>query len=454
MAMNNQFKWALAIIIIAIAIAAIMIWSRPVPQKEERVEKAPLVETSSLNIASGAIPLVVSGTVQARNEVVIAAEVSGRLVYVNPNFREGSFVSGGSVLMRIDPADYQNQVRIARADVAAQDVAVLEAREQMAIARDDLERYNQRERQQVAGGSSRILPPDALNQEYAGSSPASSKNGTRSSSRPSGLASREPQLRSARAARERAAASLADAQLSLSRTRISPPFGGLVSAENASIGTFVQTGQSLGTIIATNAYDVRLSMTQDEAALIPGLLQGEGKNIRADIYYDYGGQRYRWTAYIDRADASLDSTTRNVEVFVRVPNPLKGGKLTLDEARSDKAGGDKADGDKAGGDKAAKDKQGQSAPPLLIGAFVEAQIAGAPQGQYAAIASSALRPGNEIWLVRDGKLQIVPVRVIRRGEKLAYIAGDALAGGGRLVTSSLTAPTNNMPVRLANKAAK
>jgi multidrug efflux pump subunit AcrA (membrane-fusion protein) len=185
-------------------------------------------------------------------------------------------------------------------------------------------------------------------------------------------------------------------------------------------------------------------MTQDEAALIPGLLQGEGKNIRADIYYDYGGQRYRWTAYIDRADASLDSTTRNVEVFVRVPNPLKGGKLTLDEARSDKAGGDKA----------AKDKQGQSAPPLLIGAFVEAQIAGAPQGQYAAIASSALRPGNEIWLVRDGKLQIVPVRVIRRGEKLAYIAGDALASGGRLVTSSLTAPTNNMPVRLANKAAK
>lgn len=442
--MNNQFKWALAIIIIAIAIAAIMIWSRPVPQKEERVEKAPLVETSPLNIASGAIPLVVSGTVQARNEVVIAAEVSGRLVYVNPNFREGSFVSGGSVLMRIDPADYQNQVRIARADVAAQDVAVLEAREQMAIARDDLERYNQRERQQVAGGSSRILPPDALNQEYAGSSPASSKNGTRSSSRPSGLASREPQLRSARAARERAAASLADAQLSLSRTRISPPFGGLVSAENASIGTFVQTGQSLGTIIATNAYDVRLSMTQDEAALIPGLLQGEGKNIRADIYYDYGGQRYRWTAYIDRADASLDSTTRNVEVFVRVPNPLKGGKLTLDEARSDDADGDKA----------AKDKQGQSAPPLLIGAFVEAQIAGAPQGQYAAIASSALRPGNEIWLVRDGKLQIVPVRVIRRGEKLAYIAGDALAGGGRLVTSSLTAPTNNMPVRLANKAAK
>jgi multidrug efflux pump subunit AcrA (membrane-fusion protein) len=269
----------------------------------------------------------------------------------------------------------------------------------------------------------------------------------KSSTRPSGLASREPQLRSARAARERAAASLADAQLSLSRTRITPPFGGLVSAENASIGTFVQTGQSLGTIVGTNAYDVRLSMTQDEAALVPGLLQGKGKNIRADIFYDYGGQRYRWTAYIDRADASLDSTTRNVEVFVRVPNPLKGGRLV------------QGDGQESPKSPAASPAPSNDAPPLLIGAFVEAQIAGAPQGRYAAIASSALRPGNEIWLVRDGKLQIVPVRVIRRGEKLAYIAsdafeGDALKGGGRLVTSSLTAPTNNMPVRLSGKAAK
>lgn len=444
--MNSQFKWALGIIIIAAAIAAIMIWSRPVPQKEARVEQAPLVETSPLTIASGAIPLMVSGTVQPRNEVVIAAEVSGRLVYVSPNFREGSFVPGGAVLMRIDPADYQNQVRIARADVAAQDVAVLEAREQMAIARDDLARYAERERQQEAVGSSRILPPDALAQQSSGSSGANSQNAKRSSTRPSGLASREPQLRSARAARERAAASLADAQLSLSRTRITPPFGGLVSAENASIGTFVQTGQSLGTVVGTNAYDVRLSMTQDEAALIPGLLQGKGKNIRADIFYDYGGQRYRWTAFIDRADASLDSTTRNVEVFVRVPNPLKGGRLVQ---------GDGQESPKSPAESSASSPAASTdAPPLLIGAFVEAQIAGAPQGQYAAIASSALRPGNEIWLVRDGKLQIVPVRVIRRGEKLAYIAGDALAGGGRLVTSSLTAPTNNMPVRLAGKAAK
>ncbi|WP_438728466.1 efflux RND transporter periplasmic adaptor subunit [Parasphingorhabdus sp. DH2-15] len=437
--MRNQLIWALGIFIAAIAIAAFMIWLRPVPDQVERIEQAPLVEATALKVSSGAIPVIVSGTVQPRDEVTIGAEVSGRLTYVSSSFREGSFVSGKTLLMRIDPADYLNQVRIARADVAAQDVAVLQAREEVAIAQDDLARYSAREEARrtsespkagnaaANGSATRILPPTALSkpQNNGADKPTNAK-------RASGLATREPQLRSAQAARERAAASLADAQLSLNRTRISAPFGGLVSAESASIGTFVQAGQALGTIVSTNAYEVRLSLTQDEASLIPGLLQGTGKNIRADVYYDYGGLIYRWTAFVDRADASLDSTTRNVEVFLRVPSPLTGGKLVEGQ-----------DGSTEGG-----------APPLLLGAFVEAQISGASRDSFVAVPASALRPGNEIWVVRDNKLQIVPVRVIQRSDNIAYVTAANVQQGDRLVTSSLTAPTNNMPVRLSGSDKK
>lgn len=447
--MNSQFKWAAGIIIIAVAIAFIMIWLRPETQKQERVAQAPLVETAPLNIAAGAIPVIVSGTVQPRDEVVIAAEVSGRLVYVNPAFREGNFVGNGNILVRIDPADYQNNVRIAQADVAAQNVAVLEAREQMAIARDDLQRFAAREQAEAADGQSRILPPKALGDQAA----STSRNSSAAQARPSGLASREPQLRSAQAARERASATLADARLSLRRTRISSPFTGLVSAENASVGTFVQPGQSLGTIIGTKAYDVRLSMTQDEAALIPGLLQGKAKNIRADIYYSYGGRRFRWTGFVERANASLDSTTRNVEVFVRVPAPLSGGQPVPDQNPVGANDAPETDDDAQEPQTRGKNSD-VAAPPLLIGAFVEAQIAGSVTGQYAVIPSSALRPGNTIWLARDGTLQIIKVRVIRRSDNQAYIAADELSNGGRLVTSALTAATNNMPIRLSSDTAK
>jgi len=435
--MNSQYKWALAIFVAAIALAAILIWSRPAPEQVERVQQAPLVETVTLKITSGSIPIIVSGTVQPRDEVVIGAEVSGRLTYVNPAFREGGFVSANALLVTIDRADYLNQVRIAKADVAAQDVAVLEAQEEMAIASDDLERYSQRETEQHSAKidlnntnpSSRILPPSTLGQSEV--DPQSTTN-RKPSELASGLATREPQLRSAQAARERAAASLADAQLALRRTRISTPFGGLVSEESASIGTFVQVGQALGSVVSTRSYEVRLSLTQDDAALIPGLLEGSTSSIPVEVFYNYGGLRYRWAASVDRADANLDSTTRNIEIFLKVTNPLNGGSLD-DNGSFDSI---------------------TEAPPLLLGAFVEAQISGTSLDSYAVIPTSALRPGNEIWVVRDDKLVILPVRVIQRSDKVAYVTTPSLKQGGRLVTSSLTAPTNNMPVRTADRTTK
>lgn len=427
--MNNQLKWVLGILGGAILIAALMIALRPEPDQVEPDEQAPLVQTVPLETASGAIPVSLSGTVQPRDEVVISAQVSGRLTYVDPSFREGQFVRANRVLLRIEPTDFENQVRIAQADVAAQEVAVLQAREEIDIARRDLERFSQRE-SASANETSGFLPPDTL----ASSVPSEeSKTANQAeTAAASGLATREPQLRSAKAARDRAEATLADARTALSRTRISVPFSGLVREESASIGTLVQVGQSLGSVVSTSAYEVRLFLTEDEAAVIPGLLDGSGPAIPATVFYEYGGYTYRWPAVVDRADASLDEATRTIEVFLRVNNPLRGGLLTnADDIEI-----------------AAK------APPLLLGAFVDAEIEGTSTESYAEIPASALRPGNEIWVVRDGVLQIVPVRVIQRTDRSAFVTAPGIDEGGQVVVSSLSAPSNDMAVRVAGDTQK
>ena len=425
--MSKQVKIALGLLAGAIAIVALMVLLRPEPEEQERMEQAPLVETVAFEAAAGPIPVIASGSVQAREEAVIGAQVGGRLTYVHPAFREGGIVPAGSTLLRIDPADFRNQVRIAQADVAAQNVAVLQAREEVQIAREELDRFAQRENGSGVGTvidgndyAARILPPEEL---------AQMRRDRRSDVTAGSLATREPQLRSAQAARERAAANLSSAQLSLSRTQVTSPFRGLVQDESVSVGTLVQPGQALGTIVATGAFEVRLSLTADEAALVPGLVGGSGSGTAASVYYDYGGLTWRWDAVVDRADASLDAETRNVEVFLRVPNPLSGGQLVSDDGQGGEA----------------------SPPPLLLGAFVRGEIQGAVLESYAAIPANALRPGNEIWVVRDGRLAIVPVRVIQRRDETAYVSTPELARGGQVVTSSLGTPVDGMQVRVAGR---
>ena len=48
---------------------------------------------------AGPIPVLASGTVQGREEVTVGVQVSGRLTYVNPAFREGGVVAQGATLL-------------------------------------------------------------------------------------------------------------------------------------------------------------------------------------------------------------------------------------------------------------------------------------------------------------------------------------------------------------------
>lgn len=426
--MSRQLIWSVGLLGGALLLGALLIGLRPAPEEVERTEESPLVETVPLTAASGPISVMGSGTVQARDEVTVSVEVAGRLTYVNPAFREGGVVAPGAVLLRVDQSDYRNDVRIAQADVAAQDVAVLQAEEEVAIAEAELAQFTAREQARGTGsGTVGILPPrqmstppaDTTTEELANEEIAAQEE------MPSpGLATREPQLRSAQAARERAAAGLADAQLLLGRTRVTSPFRGLVRSEDAAVGSLVQPGQALGSIVSTEAYEVRISLTPEEAALIPVLLQSSSARIPASVTSEYGGKTYRWPAFVDRANAILDPATRNIEVFVRVPSPLSSGRPT----REDTTG---------------------SVPPLLLGAFVEVEITGASLESYAEVPALAVRPGNEIWVVRDGALVILPVRVIQRTDEIAYIATDSLADGGQVIVSNLNAPIEGMAVRVA-----
>ena len=403
MSRRRSFLIAAGILGGAVVLAAIMIALRPEPPLREPGSQAPFVTTAPATAREGAIPVYSAGTVRPRAEIDVAAQINGKVASVAPAFQSGGRLSAGAVLFRIDDADYLNRVQQARANVAAQLVALLQAEEEARIARAEYEGF--------------------LRRRGDGAPPGEA----------SPLTLREPQLAAARAALARDSASLADAELALSRTEVRAPFSGIVRNEAVDVGQFVAAGQGVGRLYADDAVEVVVPLSDADAALIPDLWMldaGDGDaSVEATVFAEYGERTYAWSGYVDRAEAALDEQTRTIDVVVRVPDPFGGGRATT-------SGGDGAEAE-----------DGAGGPPLLVGQFVEVRIAGAAPEGYFTVPRSALRTGNEIWALRqDTLVTIVPVGVLQRADELVYVTGS-LDNGQAVVLGGFQFATEGMVVR-------
>ncbi len=383
-----------AILLISLTVAYFMVWLKPEPEVRPLTSRAPFAVTAPAAIGAGAIPVYGAGTVRPVAEIDVAAEINGKVVWVDPAFQSGGRVRKGQVLFRINDADYLNRVQQARANVAAQHVALLRANEEAQIARAE---YAQFRSDQTA---------------IAKANP---------------LALWEPQLEAARASVARDSAVLADAELALARTKVRAPFNGVVRVESIDVGQFVVAGQSVGRLYATDAVEVVVPLSDANAVLIPGLWGLEAgygdRRVKARVIAEYGDGSYAWEGYVDRAEASLDEQTRTINVIVRVPNPFTSG------TRVEGAGADPG-------------------PPLLVGKFAEVRIEGIIPDQYFILRRSALRPGNEVWAVRDDTLlTIVPVRVLQRSDDKVFVTGT-LKAGQAVVIGGIKVATEGRVVRI------
>ncbi|MEP3723318.1 MAG: HlyD family efflux transporter periplasmic adaptor subunit [Parasphingorhabdus sp.] len=435
--MHRQRVLGGLILLGAILIAAVLILIRSEPEEKPPEDLIPLVQAEPLEIRSGNLMIMGAGTVRAREELSLAAEVAGKLVYVNPSLREGQRIARGATLFRIDTSDYRNAVQTAQADVASQNVAVMQAREEVTLAKAELDRFEQRGTSygdayanvDSSDYAAQILPPDVLNQRTE-----TDNHQAIQKSPANGLATRQPQLRSARAGLRRAQANLANAQTALQRTVVRAPFSGIVRAEQIALGSYVQPGQSLGSMVSTADYEAIIPLSEKEAALIPQLFSaGSGNRIEASIYSDYGGVRYRWSAYVDRVNALLNPKTRTIDVYLRIPNPTRGGAPASVVAKDSKTA------------------TASSAPPLFVGSFVDAEITGKPLDSYAILPLSALKADNKVWLVRDGKLRIVTVNIYQRTDKSALVSTAGLGANPVAITGSLKIATEGLQVRIAKE---
>lgn len=212
-----------------------------------------------------------SGAIQAEREATVRAEISAAVLetYAEP----GQRVPGGAVLGRLDDSAIRDQELSARATVAtaqnAHDIAKreLERAEALvkagAIAERDLERAR------------------------------------------NGALAAETQLANARAMH-------ASASKQLSRTRITAPFAGVISARQANAGDVVSPGTALFTIVDPSTMRLEASVPAQSLAA-----------IRVGLPVEFAVAGYpnrRFTGRVTRVNPTADPATRQVRIIVTIPN--------------------------------------------------------------------------------------------------------------------------------------
>ncbi|TNE36890.1 MAG: efflux RND transporter periplasmic adaptor subunit [Alphaproteobacteria bacterium] len=369
--MNPKVIAPLAIIGLVVVLGLIIILNAPEPQRRPPPSGPRInVETMTVTEAPFLIEVQSYGTVRPQTQSVLVAQVSGQVLWLNPQFRDGGFFKKGEVLLKLDDRDWDANVKIARA-------TLLDAKRQ----------YEEQ----------KALADRARDEWFA----------LGYTEEPNELVLRKPQLMAAEAKVASAEASLEKAELSLERTQIKAPFDGRLLKKYVDLGQVVSTNAQVAEIYATDNVEVRLPINNNDLGFIdlPEQLAGSGSEAvvgpRVELQSRLGAKQ-AWTGYVVRTESAIDETARQLHVVAQVNDPF----------------GMTADG----------------VLPLKMGEYVTAKIEGRSFPQAITIPMSTIYQGTYVYVAIEGVLKRSDIEIAWQNEDVALIESGLAPGDQLVLT--------------------
>jgi RND family efflux transporter MFP subunit len=377
------------IIVAAIVVSALLRMSRPDAEQNDPLQLVVTVDAMSVAVVDSYITVPSQGTVEPRTRTNLVSEVAGQVVEVSPAFVAGGFFREGDVLVKLEDQDYRAAVRRAEASVASARSLLEQEKGQGDVAQREWDRMTAEEQSRI---------------------------------RAKELYLRKPQLAEARARLASAEADLQQAMTDLTKTTITAPYDGLVSAKNTDIGQFVTTGASIAETFAVDYAEVRLPVPETKISFLDLPSATGYKNDdyapEVDLVSRIGDTEYHWTGKLTRTEGVLDTRTRVLFSVVQIEDPYN---LYSNEMGRE---------------------------PLRIGTYVNADIQGRLLEDVVVLPRYTLQSNNIIWTAdNEGRLRPKTVEVLTINGDDVYISAG-LKDGDQVVITRLENPLNGMQVQV------
>ena len=394
--------------------------TEPTAEKINATRKSmALVDTITVKRGTYNPKLVVLGTVQPAQDIMLSPRVGGQVLKVSPKFAPGGMIKKGDLLLEIDPADFKNALSIAKSELKK-----AEASEKIELARKQLA---EKELTMLEASSSGSI--DGTNRA---------------------LVLREPQIDSIQADIESANAAIARAQLNLDRTKVYAPFDAQVLSRLANVGSQVGPGDELGRLIGLDEYwimaavpvrnlrwvefpdptsidDSEMYKEQGVEISADGIdvaREQEAKNIEQNgskvTLRDpnaWGSDAER-AGFVARMIGTLDQQTRLARVLITVSDPLG---------------------------------QKSNQPPLILDTLLETEIEGRAIENVFRLQRQYVHDEDTVWVMADNKLEIRKCDVEFRDARYAYIK-SGLEDGDAIVITTLATVADGVGLRKRSEA--
>lgn len=392
-----------------LAIGSLGAWylveNKQTAEKVERVEKPLAVHGTTAELRTIPEPMVGFGTARADVEATLSAEVGGEVVEIADTFKAGAPVTKGLLLVRIDEADYREQLRKAENLLAADDATldrlnieeenlkslISIATAELAIAEREYHRLSGLHEQGAAASREFDLAESQWN---------AARRGLQTLERE--LATIAPTRASTKATKSAHEADVELAKLALQRTRIEAPFDGEIVSVHCERGETMMPGQAVVRLLDPRVIEIPLRLP---AAKRPRISEG----ARAVMSLDSAPET-AWTGRVVRISPEADQMTRTFELYVEVNN-------------------------------------NEQAEPLRPGSFLRAQLEGNPLRDILAIPRGAIRD-DRVYVAVDGRAAVRRVTVERTLLDDAIVRG--VSPGDVVITSNLDALYDGAPVSVSN----
>lgn len=289
-------KFILVLLFIAIigagyGLMKLLVATGPEATQRPRKEMQVLVDAMPIERSDAGVRIEGMGLVVAAREVLLRAQVGGRVTEVAPELLEGMHVDEAVMLAQVERDDYT--LKLAQAE------STLELR----TAEMELEMGFQR----VAGREWELLGES--DDVMSGSA---------------SLALREPQLKQAQAMQRSAQSALKQAELDLQRTKVTAPFNALVLSKSVDVGSMLSAGAEVARLVSTDAFHVRVSVPVSQLSVLE--IPGAEAEVRID------GSNTALEGRLISLLGDLDPEGRMARVLVEVKDPLG-----LEQANAERA---------------------------------------------------------------------------------------------------------------------